>query len=61
MSLTELLKSDTAVEVVCDHILGIFTAGRHTTAAALSVLFWAFVRRPDVGDGLGAGIIACGK
>ncbi|KAJ2894835.1 Cytochrome P450 52A5 [Zalerion maritima] len=46
--LTELLKSGHfEKEFICDQVLGIFLAGRDTTAAVLATLFWTLARRPD--------------
>ncbi|KAI1151483.1 cytochrome P450 52E2 [Nemania diffusa] len=46
--LDELLKSGESDEVICDHLLSIFTAGRDTTTSVLSYLFFELSRRPDV-------------
>ncbi|KAI0099146.1 cytochrome P450 52E2 [Nemania sp. FL0031] len=46
--LDELLKSGEPDEVICDHLLSIFTAGRDTTTSVLSYLFFELSRRPDV-------------
>ncbi|KAI1120702.1 cytochrome P450 52E2 [Nemania abortiva] len=46
--LDELLKSGESDEVIGDHLLSIFTAGRDTTTSVLSYLFFELSRRPDV-------------
>ncbi|KAI3320559.1 cytochrome P450 [Xylariaceae sp. AK1471] len=46
--LDELLKSGEPDDVICDHLLSIFTAGRDTTTSVLSYLFFELSRRPDV-------------
>ncbi|KAI0413011.1 cytochrome P450 52E2 [Xylaria grammica] len=46
--LDELLKSGESDEVICDHLLSIFTAGRDTTTSVLSYLFFELSRRPDI-------------
>lgn len=42
--LTELLKVEENMDTICDQVLAIFLAGRDTTAAALSTLFWTLAR-----------------
>ncbi|KAI1348111.1 cytochrome P450 52E2 [Xylaria sp. FL0043] len=46
--LDELIKSGESDEVICDHLLSIFTAGRDTTTSVLSYLFFELSRRPDI-------------
>ncbi|KAI0426371.1 cytochrome P450 52E2 [Xylaria sp. FL1042] len=46
--LDELIKSGESDEVIRDHLLSIFTAGRDTTTSVLSYLFFELSRRPDV-------------
>ncbi|KAK5635913.1 hypothetical protein RRF57_011625 [Xylaria bambusicola] len=46
--LDELLKSGESDEVICDHLLSIFTAGRDTQTSVLSYLFFELSRRPDI-------------
>ncbi|KAI1108179.1 cytochrome P450 52E2 [Nemania sp. NC0429] len=46
--LDELLKSGESNEVICDHLLSIFTAGRDTTTSVLSYLFFELSRRVDI-------------
>ncbi|KAH8156021.1 hypothetical protein CIB48_g12226 [Xylaria polymorpha] len=46
--LDQLLKSGESDEVICDHLLSIFTAGRDTTTSVLSYLFFELSRRPDI-------------
>ncbi|KAI0393224.1 cytochrome P450 [Xylariaceae sp. FL0594] len=46
--LDELLKSGESDEVIRDHLISIFTAGRDTTTSVLSYLFFELSRRPDV-------------
>ncbi|KAI2622274.1 cytochrome P450 52E2 [Xylaria nigripes] len=46
--LDELLKSGESDEVICDHLLSIFTAGRDTTTSVLSYMFYQLSQRPDV-------------
>ncbi|KAI0454215.1 cytochrome P450 52E2 [Xylaria acuta] len=54
--LDELLKSGESDEVICDHLLSIFTAGRDTTTSVLSYLFFELSRRPDVAAAIRAEI-----
>ncbi|KAI1299892.1 cytochrome P450 52E2 [Xylaria venustula] len=46
--LDELIKSGESDEVICDHLLSIFTAGRDTTTSVLSYLFFELSRRPNI-------------
>ncbi|KAI1084298.1 cytochrome P450 [Whalleya microplaca] len=46
--LGELLKSGEPDEVIRDHLMSIFTAGRDTTTSVLSYLFFELSRRPDI-------------
>ncbi|KAI5864115.1 cytochrome P450 [Durotheca rogersii] len=46
--LNELLRTGEPDEVIRDHLMSIFTAGRDTTTSALSYLFFELSRRPDV-------------
>ncbi|KAI1434007.1 cytochrome P450 52E2 [Xylaria sp. CBS 124048] len=46
--LDELLRSGEEDEVICDHLLSIFTAGRDTTTSILSYLFLELSIRPDI-------------
>ncbi|KAI2617316.1 cytochrome P450 [Hypomontagnella submonticulosa] len=48
MFLNELLESGESDEVVRDHLMSIFTAGRDTTTSVLTYLFFELSRRPDV-------------
>ncbi|GAP92275.1 putative cytochrome P450 52E1 [Rosellinia necatrix] len=58
--LDELLKSGESDEVIRDHLLSIFTAGRDTTTSVLSYLFFELSRRPDVVAAIRAEIEALG-
>ncbi|KAI1750385.1 cytochrome P450 52E2 [Xylaria castorea] len=58
--LNELLKSGESDEVICDHLLSIFTAGRDTTTSVLSYLFFELSRRPDVAAAIRAEIAELG-
>ncbi|KAL7624685.1 hypothetical protein AAE478_006255 [Parahypoxylon ruwenzoriense] len=46
--LNELLRSAESDDVIRDHLMSIFTAGRDTTTSVLSYLFFELSRRPDV-------------
>ncbi|KAI8957627.1 cytochrome P450 52E1 [Daldinia sp. FL1419] len=46
--LNELLRTGESDEVIRDHLMSIFTAGRDTTTSILSYLFLELSRRPDV-------------
>ncbi|KAI1823938.1 cytochrome P450 [Xylaria intraflava] len=46
--LDQLLKSGEPDDVICDHLLSIFTAGRDTTTSVLTYLFLELSRRPAV-------------
>ncbi|KAI0880186.1 cytochrome P450 [Annulohypoxylon maeteangense] len=46
--LNELLQTGESDEVIRDHLVSIFTAGRDTTTSVLSYLFFELSRRPDV-------------
>ncbi|KAI1262403.1 cytochrome P450 [Xylariaceae sp. FL1019] len=46
--LDELLKSGEPDDVIRDHLLSIFTAGRDTTTSVLSYLFHALAESPDI-------------
>ncbi|KAI0008757.1 cytochrome P450 [Xylariaceae sp. FL0662B] len=46
--LGELLKTGEPDEVIRDHLMSIFTAGRDTTTSVLSYLFFELSRRPDI-------------
>ncbi|KAI1452684.1 cytochrome P450 [Annulohypoxylon moriforme] len=46
--LNELLLTGESDEVIRDHLVSIFTAGRDTTTSVLSYLFFELSRRPDV-------------
>ncbi|KAI1447271.1 cytochrome P450 [Annulohypoxylon stygium] len=48
MFLNELLQTGESDEVIRDHLVSIFTAGRDTTTSVLSYLFFELSRRPDV-------------
>ncbi|KAI0545360.1 cytochrome P450 52E2 [Xylaria curta] len=56
--LNELLKSGESDEVICDHLLSIFTAGRDTTTSVLSYLFFELSCRPDIVGNIQAEIAA---
>ncbi|KAI0401729.1 cytochrome P450 52E2 [Xylaria palmicola] len=56
--LDELLKSGESDEVICDHLLSIFTAGRDTQTSVLSYLFYELSRRPDVAGAIRAEMAA---
>ncbi|KAI0859928.1 cytochrome P450 52E2 [Xylaria cubensis] len=59
--LNELLKSGESDEVICDHLLSIFTAGRDTTTSVLSYLFFELSRRPDIAATIRAEIAELGS
>ncbi|KAI1654138.1 cytochrome P450 52E1 [Daldinia decipiens] len=46
--LNELLRTGESNEVIRDHLMSIFTAGRDTTTSVLSYLFFELSRRPKV-------------
>lgn len=48
MFLNELLRTGEPEEVIRDHLMSIFTAGRDTTTSVLTYLFFELSRRPDV-------------
>lgn len=48
MFLNELLRTGEPDEVIRDHLMSIFTAGRDTTTSVLTYLFFELSRRPDV-------------
>ncbi|KAI2601995.1 cytochrome P450 52E1 [Hypoxylon sp. NC1633] len=48
MFLNDLLRTGEPDEVIRDHLMSIFTAGRDTTTSVLSYLFFELSRRPDV-------------
>ncbi|KAI1324407.1 cytochrome P450 [Xylariaceae sp. FL0255] len=54
--LDELIKSSEPDDVIRDHLLSIFTAGRDTTTSVLTYLFLELSRRPDIVDRLRAEI-----
>ncbi|KAI1812703.1 cytochrome P450 [Poronia punctata] len=59
--LYELLKSGEPDDVICDHLLSIFTAGRDTTTSVLSYLFFELSRRPDIAAAIRKEIESLGK
>lgn len=48
MFLNELLRTGESDEVIRDHLMSIFTAGRDTTTSILSYLFFELSRQPNV-------------
>ncbi|KAI0131511.1 cytochrome P450 52E1 [Daldinia grandis] len=48
MFLNELLRTGESDEVIRDHLMSIFTAGRDTTTSVLSYLFFELSRRPNI-------------
>ncbi|KAI1358808.1 cytochrome P450 52E2 [Xylaria arbuscula] len=59
--LDELRKSGESDEVICDHLLSIFTAGRDTQTSVLTYLFFELSRRPDIVDAIRAEIHELGR